>query len=90
MDEIQFLFFLIQLYFIFKSLFLFIIRQFILVYGCPQLRQLIREVLLLWVFGAYLLNLGLNARNVTIGLGELLLYITKEVFPLNGRQGNIV
>ena len=90
MDEIQFLFFLIQLYFIFKSLFLFIIRQFILVYGCPQLRQLIREILLLWVFGAYLLNLGLNARNVTIGLGELLLYITEEVFPLNGRQGNIV
>lgn len=90
MDEIQFLFFLIQLYFIFKSLFLFIIRQFILVYGCPQLRQLIREILLLWVFGAYLLNLGLNARNVTIGLGELLLYITEEVFSLNGRQGNIV
>jgi len=76
-DEIQFLFFLIQLYFIFETLFLFIIGQFILVYGCPQLRQLIREILLPWIFAAYLLNLGLDAGNVTIGLGQLLLYITK-------------
>jgi len=90
MDVIQLILFLIQLYIVFKTLFLVLISQLRRVDSRPQLRQLIGELLLPWILAGHLSNLCLCAGNLTIGLGELLLYNTKKAFPLEGCQGNFI